>query len=803
MSFKRTLLLCSSFAALAMQAAAQDVTPGPVKIERVVVTARKTAEDAQKIPVTVTTFNPEQIEDLSIENVQDLQYFTPGLQVSGQTSSPGGVSFNLRGQSQADTLLTTDSSVGVYLDNIYIPRVFGLKAAMADVQRIEVLKGPQGTLYGKNTTGGAINIITRKPDYDFGGYIDAEYGSYSMFNAMGVANLPIVDDMLALRVVVSSHERDGVAKDGLGRDLDDIDSKLYRGHLLWDVSPGVELLVTADYTRMRQGGYNFQITHVNPIDANPLTVQSNNPLCVLPAAPVTCSISGIIATSFQLFGPAGFSDANVTNARATLNNLIGGDFYRSDSTGDQFTNIDMGGLAATLTIDLGDDYQLRSYTAQREFQNHNQEDLDGTPFTLLHPNLRTEGRSFTQEINLSEQDGKGLDWILGGFFQSERGRDGSTTIALFGINPANPNITEGIVENDSWSVYGQGNLPLTDDLTLTAGLRWTEDTKGLVSHNRVGAAQTCVIPVALRDDGVTCKATFEDEFSDYSYLLSLDWQVIEDVLLYAKASRGFRSGGQNLRGSSQASSFQPFAPEIAEDIEIGMKSDLDDGRLRFNVSAYWTDYTDIQRSVLAPAGAGVVTILTNAAGATIKGVEIEAIWNPVEELTFFATVGYVDASYDEFTDLSGPVCSPPNLPNTPPPCPIPATLVAGAPFDRTHEVFNNPKWAYSLIGQYEVPLDIGRLKFTVDWAWRDETNFSPPATNAASVTQDAYGLLGARVALHIEDWDADVAVFGRNLTDEEYFQVALGLAPLLGWNVGYGGEPLIAGVEVKKNFSFE
>jgi len=733
----------------------------------IMVTARRVAEDVQDVPVAMNVLSGEALRELNVADIKDITRTVPNLQILAAGSERSAVFIAIRGQSAADVTLTADSSVGLYLDGVNIPRVFGLSPGLIDLERVEVLKGPQGTLYGRNTTGGAISFVTRAPELgETGGFASVEAGSYNRIDASGAFNLPFGEDA-ALRVVARRTTQDGTGQDASGRDVNDEDNQYYRARFHWAVNDDVRFDFTADYTSAESGGQSQQILSLNGF-------------------PPRAGLSSPSNALFEIAAESGLSlaDADLLASFAAAQALwepyvggpgrAGGDFYDTGSDLEQFNDVEAWGLGGTLRINLNDAWALQSITGVRHFKRTNLFDLDATPFLLLHPFQSSDSDFFSEELQLN-YTGDRVDSILGVYYSHEEGQERGATRALEFINPNNPNRVLGDVTNSSWAIYGQGTFDITDTLRFTAGLRWTEEEKELVNQNSAGTPATCSVPTAVRDDPAVCASTNSDTFSDYSYLFGLDYRPNTNIMVYARTSRGFRGGGQNLRAGTTALTFDAFDPEIATDYEIGVKSDFASGRGRLNAALFRTDYQDIQRSifVLNPATSAVTSVFQNAAEATIDGLEIDGEFDFTETFTVSGTMGWLDAGYEMFTDATR---------------------------DRSDEPFATPEWTYSLAGRYERPTSFGSVLLRIDYDWWDDQVLRPSALIDADVTQEAFGLVSGRVSVNLDRSNTSISVFGRNLTDEQYIAGVVDLDSSLGWNVGFQGAPRTYGVEITKRW---
>lgn len=754
------------------QAAAQPAPAEQGGIADIIVTARRTNESAQSVPLAISVLDKQKLVDTNVNSMADVAKITPGFFVQTSSADPTGLLLTIRGQSQQDSILTTDSPIGVYVDGVNYIRSSNLESALVDIDRVEVLKGPQGTLYGKNTTGGAISITTRQPDLKrTGGFIDFVAGNYGRLDLTGVLNLPLIDDVLGVRLMAQRTDHSSIGHDGLGRGLGDKREQAYRANVLFKPNDGVRLALSADYTLNKSNGPLARLAFVSPFPS----LATGSPT-VGPALFDVALASGLLnpALLADQVGNAAAIGAALAQAQALLSSYIPGSIYNTGATTPQGVYARTYGVSANLAIDVTPDVQFRSISAARWLKRNEQVDLDGSPFVLLEADLRSHARNLSQEFQLASQGTHRLSWILGAYANKETGQDGSTAFALRDINPVNPNITDGTVKNSSWAVFGQAVFAVTDTVRLTGGLRWTEEKKVLESRNRAGAGGTiCSIPVDLRV-GNACLARFNDKFSDYSYLASIDWKPTTGVLLYARTARGFKGGGENLRGTGTDDSFAAFRPEIVTDYEVGFKSDFFAHRLRVNGDVYYADYKDIQRTIVqASSGGAIVSLVTNAAKARIQGAELEITAIPVHGLTLSAAGSITDAKYKKFVDATG---------------------------DRSGEPFQFPKYSYSLIGVYAVPTSFGETRFAVDYNWRSRTQLVSSAIYRASLSQQSYGLLGGRVTAHFRSVDTDLSVFAKNLTNRKYSVSGVQFDNSLGFNSLYAGEPRTYGVQLTTHF---
>ncbi len=754
MSIKQ-MLICGAAAcvlAAASAAAAQDN-----QIEEVVVTARKIEENVQDIPVAVTAISGENLERKNFQEVRDLKALAPGM-VFGGGNAPGSVNPSLRGQTQPDNTLSTDSAVALYVDNIVLPRAYGLRANMIDVERVEVLRGPQGTLYGKNTTGGLINVITKQPGSEFGASLRLSAGNYSAWGAQAIVNIPLGENM-GLRLVADRNHHGTYGRDGAGRPSAYADNSFLRAKFKGEWGP-FELRFFAGYTSSSLSEL-FKLRGLAPATA---TTPEGNQLTR--------------EAALELFGadtPAAWALALpiVRSYQFLPHYVSGGTFEARENDYARDVGLQM-------DYKLTDDMTLRSITGYRSLAFAFPDDLDGTPFTGTHPRRAAQDDFISQEVQLLGGD-KHFNWVFGAYGSWEHGKEYSTTSTLpFRLTPTRLtqlNLTNGKLVSRSSAVFGQANWEFAPNWSATLGGRYTRDIRELISQNRTffnGATFTCSVPVVFRPDPNFCLGTFSKTFKEPTWTASLTYKPSEDITTYVKASRGYRSGGQQYRGSGSVEAFQPFLPETVIEYEVGLKTEFLDHTLRLNLAAFYDKISDVQRSVIiqVPSTGATATVQTNAARATIKGIELDGTWRITHEFTLNGAISKIDPQYKEFRDF-----------------------VLG---DRSGEDWPTPKFQYSVDGTWRHETAIGDLSATLSWAYESKRNLAPAALLKTWVTQKGFGTLNGRVTLDVPSQDVTIAAFVRNITDKETFVAVVSFDRSLGWNVGAPGEPRTYGIQITK-----
>lgn len=787
-----------------------DVATKPASLEDIIVTARRVSENLQDVPVAVSAFTGTQLESKNVVQLADVAAFTPGFTTVPSPRNGTSLALSIRGQVQNDVVATIEPSVGTYVDDIYWARAYGLNAGLIDISSIQVLKGPQGTLFGRNTSGGALIVTTNDPDFDgISGRIAGTFGRFNDRSGEAVLNVPL-GDVIAIRGAVKFTKRDGWAYEvapyvngvrdntnnpasvimPTGRKFNDRKEFQARLKALVNISDATQLFLSGEWYQYdtdgpaRQMSYKTQfvsptdnIIAVTPINKyidyfkdHPNAVGADTHNCdgartPQPAALCTASIVDSMnmhtLVSTQTFGAKLVTETSFGQAK-----LIGG--YRRVYTDAFF-------------------------------------DLDGTSQVMHSTQADIELRQYSIEGQLTGKAlGDFLDFAVGTTYFRETGLDRTYSFSNSGGNPTatvsrqNANIT-----NDSFGWYSQVSGHVTDQLTLTGGLRYSIDDKkielGSAVVNRDGAPLVCFVGGTL---ATNCVVNDSATFKALSWTASADYKVTDDVLVYAKASRGYRSGGHNL-GALNAAQFVPFDPEFVYEQEIGFKGEFFDRRVRLNLSAYRNILKGAQRSALivTPGTNTTNTLVANAAKARNLGIEGDLQVVPFEGLTLQASGSLNKAKYLEFSDSSG---------------------------DRRNERFLYvPKYQFSLSGQYATTFSNGMsAQFNVDYSWIDKMAsvecvgsggtlcYDGTANDAngrtpAQINQDiingttipSAGILNARITWGLDDDKYTLAFWGRNLTNNRSMTQALRVpAPFRNYVSVSRRDPVTYGVTASAKF---
>jgi len=790
--------LAQSVAAATDADTTSSTQPNAPGLDEIVVTARKRSEDLQQTPIAITAFTQQELENHGIVSVQTLAGQTPSLSFQSSPYDSVGSYIGMRGQQATDIVITQTPPVGIYVDEVYYPTTLATQLEnFQGVQQIEVLKGPQGTLYGRNTTGGAIKITTRMPDYSgVHGDVKLGYGRFNAQTASASVNLPIVDNRVAMTLSGQYSKDNGFGRDlSNGANLQDMQSEAFRGALRLDLTDKLQVVVRGEWAHAVSTQEIEDLVYVVPGFS-------------IASAAVAAQIGALTPADYGILGgllttgapPAGstpqqiaafFNDVN-KGRTAFASNICPGRQCRNVSypLASQLAPFGLAGsvpFGPKTTVDLSTasvvaNYQfspnlyLKSITAYQETKRGTVASTSASPFLLIDGiGDEQDPQQLTEELQLG---GNALDdkfkWVTGYYYFHLKGYDNGINTELVPFLP-NPIYNLSQFKDTSNSVYGQGTYALTSTVNFTAGVRYTSEKTNLTleNHNAV-VCQVDGVPAT----GAPCINSFGNSFSNTSYTAGFDWQALDRVLLYAKTSSGFRAGGTNQRSDPAL----PYAPETVTDYEIGAKSDWFDRRLRVNLAAYHSNYKNIQRSVYVNEAQSFVTEIQNAASAKINGVELEITARPLNALTLSASAAYTMPKYSTYTGFSS----------------------TGTPVDLSGNAFPNvSRWQTGASGTYTLRDGLGALDTTVDFSYRSKVDYQPDghdANSAPYTIQGGYGLLNARITQEIAAWNAKVSLWGKNIADRHYIAGANDFSTQLGYAYTIPGLPATYGVEIEKSF---
>jgi iron complex outermembrane receptor protein len=695
----------------------------------IVVTSRKREEKLQEIPIAVSVVTSDDLENIAATDISTIQDYVPNVSIyQGRNQSTTLTAF-IRGVGQSDPLWGVDPGVGLYIDDVYIARAQGALLDVYDVERVEVLRGPQGTLYGKNTIGGAIKYVTKPMTDQPQAKITYSPGSFNTQEFRGMISGPIVEGKLRGKAAFAKLTRDGYGTNlYTGRDVSDKNTTAWR--------LGLEFLPVDNLS------FQLNYDHTQD-DAEPLGYKrlQANPLCPL--------FLGAPCEPFD-------NNFDTESGLAPLNS--------TDSTG----------YSLTVAWDISDALKFKSITAYRETDTENNIDFDTTPAPIVDSAPIYFDDQTTQEFQLVYTGSDKWDGVVGLFYFD--GKAGGTVKATFVGSTFTT--TDGDVATESYAVYADANVHLTDKLTLNLGIRPTREKK-------TGRAFNVLNTDGTFEDILVVLADFKDDvtFTSWAPKIGLEYQFNPDVMGYVKANRGFKSGGYNVRAQSEIypESALPFDDEVMTVGEIGVKTVLFNRSLVFNAAAFYGDYSDIQVSTFTSYDSdgdgeddAFFGNFLNAGNATIKGVELEYNWSSP---TFFGLSGflaYLDAKPDSFLDEDNDG------------------------FVDTQVITNAPEWTGSIRANFDFPLFGGLLTASVGYSYRDTSVLTNEGgadprdptgmTPLEPLSQDAYGLVDAWVSWLSRNGHWRFGVTGKNLTDEDYLITGYNL-PVFGVVTGSYGAP--------------
>jgi iron complex outermembrane recepter protein len=693
--------LAAAAAALALTPTvyAAQAEPRTMAIEEIIVTAQRRDESLQRVPIAVTAFDTEALEVNQIRSIDEIAMRTPGLVSTPR--NPAQPLYFIRGIGSNLIDAGAEASVVVFIDDVYIGRGGGMNFDLFDLERVEVLRGPQGTLFGRNVVGGLIHVVSRKPTEETTARIQGVFGNYDRLNLNASFGGALTEQVFA-NFAVSSTERDGYVRNATsGNRLFNENNRAARGQLRFVPNDRLDVLLSADVTRDRTNGDPRKVLGIG----DERDISSPDPLTV-------------------------------------------------EAREDGFQNRDLWGASLNVQYDTGFG-DLTSITAYRSLDYSFLSDFLGvpvTPATIGSLNwIDEESFQFTQELRLAgtAMDER-LDWVTGAFYIREdterldllqQDFDAATGGAAIGLSGQVAFPQENVT--DGYAIFGEVTWHASDRLRLTAGARQSWDRKR-VHLQGIDVTQTGLPlkPPPLQQEFDIRSSERWDAFTPR---FAISYDLTDDVMLYTSAARGYKSGGYQGIPTNGLSASTPYDPEYAWSYEVGVKSQFWDNRAQLNLTGFFTDYTDLQVSQLIGADQVVVG---NAADAEVKGIEVEwaAVLTP--NLRFTGSYGYLDATFETFDappasggDLSG------------------------------NRLSRSPKNKLNLAMQYEARAFADwNVLARVDWSYTDEFFFDPRnrVAPAGGDRQGSYDLLDARLALVRDDGSLELALWGKNLTDELY-----------------------------------
>jgi len=743
------LTLSSTF--LSSTIFAQDAEP--YILDELIVTAQKRHESVQDIPISVSAYSDEQLKSLGIYETGDLGQFVPGLEIGNSSGEGSQLIFFLRGAGLNDFNTNNSGPVGLYSDEVYVSSPALSPFQLFDAERIEVLKGPQGTIYGRNTTGGAIKFITKKPTRETkieGGWRIGNFGSSTVEGSVSGA----LTDTVSARVAVTKDDSDGFGTNLVdGSDVNGIDTGAYRGLLLIEPNDDLSILLNVHGANVDSLGSSF------------------NPLGTLdPDTGEVCSDERIAAN--QCVDVLGYRSPD---------NELDGNYNEVDNIRLRTT-----GAYAEINYEFND-LTFTSVTAFDELERFLPEESDGSPNGVFSINFGVDSETFSQELRIAGSTSK-VDWLAGAFYLEED-IEQNQTVDLFrtfrqftggqpdpsGSVTGAPILFARALNNqhlETFAVYGQGTYHLNEKLALTFGGRYTDESR------------TFDATAQFEEPGVIIPAYdfsgLETSSDAFSYRAAVEYKVSSSSLIYGSVSRGFKSGGFNggfldLDLDLARRQLDPYDPEFLTAYEIGAKSDFLDSRLRVNAAVFFNDFRDLQVFSQINSGDLPLLVLDNASDAESSGVEIDIAAILFEGLTLSMNAAFIDSELQNFVSED-----------------------TGANFSG-NRIAQTPETSISAILAYERGLSSGgKLHAQASFAYKDDLFFT--TENNPLVGQDAYTITNARLGYILPSETWSFTAFINNVADERYKTNVSDIRDITASYVNTFGLPRTYGVEVSFNF---
>jgi len=712
------------------------------QLEEVVVTAQRREQNLQDVPVAVSAMDAAAIEKRFARDIVDIVGMAPNLGIDPILGN-GTASISIRGMQLNDVEKSFDPAVAVYQDGIYLATTTGALLNVWDAERIEVLRGPQGTMFGRNTIGGLVHVIRAKPTGELGGKIAVTVAEDDQEDIKATLNLPEFAGISTKLNYMNLSGGDYFDNKTRGTSEGDTDLEMWSVSALWEPTDNFSLQLTYD-----------DIDDKTPV--RPVTCQTESP------------------ELFALLGLTGNQCGPVSDE----------DFHRDTYTStDQSASIELESITINANYQINDDHKLVFLYGNRDMEETSKQEFDGIAFDAFKVSRPQFEEQESFELRL-ESDFGNVRSIVGAFYWESEYTAWQNTYFFGGFNDS-PWTKQ---ETENYAVFGQVDWDITENWTFSIGGRYTEeekdfcqtfttlsDTPDVIDFDGLPKVATrgwggslCpswsagVIDNNFTDPVTGEAAVFEgnESWDEFTPKVGLTYNF-DAGIAYISYTEGFRSGGFNGRATS-AGNAGPYDPEIVESWEIGFKTTWLDNTLQLNGSIFTTDYQDKQEDVVLPGtdGAVTLTLVQNAAGATMEGFELEAVWLPTAGLTINANIGYLDAEYDSYT-VAGP---------------------DGNPVDKSGFLLRKaPELTYAISATHE--LEIANDVFMIsnlNYRWRDEyavnasADGGPKHYSTDPLIQDSYGILDASINFETEHWR--LSLFGKNLTDESYFYHILDVA---------------------------
>ncbi len=679
------------------------------QLQDITVTATKTgATPLQITPITITTFDADLLTNEGINNITDLRTMVPNVSFS-QVSTRGQLF--IRGVGTNNVYPGSDPSSTVHIDGVYMARPFHLFSDLfLDTESIEILRGPQGTLYGMNSIGGTVNIKTTIPTQEFKSTALVDYATFNTVKTAANISGGITDELaagLSWFYAGSDGYVDNISP--FGEDpLNYYDDYGFKGTINWSLSDNIDVIMRANIIESDTSGVAYKPTYITNT-----------------GMPVTTLQFGIEGETF----PEKISDFYTLN-------------IPNDISNDQRSH----GFSTTINWDISKTIQFTSITAQSRLQDEFIQDVDGTEYDELYVRITDYQEQINQEFNLSGKSDR-LSWVGGLFYFHERNGFNNN----LGINAAGRflhaqgllpfpdfhTIVENMkVSNDTYAAFFQNNYLIDESWSLTSGIRYTH-VKKRITGSQYDLSEDITLGGFSVDNN--------NSWNAWTPKLSIEYLFNDDIFAYSTISRGFKAGGYNSTAGYQAA----FDPEFINAYEIGLKSQLFDNHLRFNSSLFYNDYKDYQVQAFRLAGSPPTpsVVVENAPKTTIQGMEIETNWVTNSHWQWDTAFSWLDGQYKQFTNTR-----------------------TGAPTEeinvKGNQIISSPKFTISLTGHYYQPIQYGEIHYLLQYYWQDKEYYT--TLNDPGIKQDSYHIVNASIGFSSHDEQWNIIAYINNLTNEEY-----------------------------------
>lgn len=753
-------------------------------LEEVTVTASKREQSMQDVGISVTAYSGDQMKALGVTNTVEITDQVPGLQMV--TFSPHLTVFNIRGVSQNNFTDNLEAPVAVYVDDVYMASMNGINSQLFDVERVEVLRGPQGTLFGRNATGGVIHYLTTGADDDeLNGYIEGTVGDYdrqTLEFAVGGA----FSDTIRGRIAGRTEEMDGYMESTpfpegnplapSGVDIGGTDGWALRGELQFDLGDTAVLTLQYKHSEDNEvptGAYSF-LPYGDSSEAYipPEFQQFTNDVILEGGAPP----GGMTLEEFTadvFFCPSQLDCfAPVDEAGRTIfdGDHPNPDEHYSDYAG--YMDRETDSYTAKLDWEIGDSMDLVSITNYYELDKFYTEDGDGIPVPIIEFTTVADFNSFSQELRLSGETNS-LRWVVGGYYLDmetdanviTRGAPVSGVAVDAGYNPddlVDPQVIQDYnLDSSNWSVFGQGEWDFTENMTLIVGGRWSQDDKDMEFRTLFASPGDGIAEPSF-NLGESAAAAGSDndgvDYGDWAARLQLDWRTSDDTLLYASFNRGIKGGNFAPSANATLDNIR-HDEEVLLAYEVGMKTEFADGLMRLNGAIYYYDYQDYQAFTFADGTPSVAN-----ADASNTGAELELVWTPTDNWDLIAGVALMDSDVDGV--------------QTPQQQVTPVGFAVDWPIDFLYDnvLPNTPDYSVNYLARYNFDALAGNIAIQVDGVYYDDHYLE--VSNAAGSKQDAYSTHNVRLSWAGMDDSLRISAWVKNVTDEEYKSYALDLGIL-------------------------